>query len=107
MDVKKLFGQNLRARRKQCGLSQEELAEKTNVSAKHIGALETGSSFVSSDLLERFSTLLDQPVAAFFVDPTSKENKELRALISKSIDSEMQQFASSLKNVMSDILQAQ
>lgn len=106
MDVKKLFGQNLRTLRKQNGLSQEELAEKTNVSAKHIGALETGSSFVSSDLLERFSELLDQPVAAFFVDPTAQANLDRQALISSSIDKEMQSFATSLKNTMNAILQA-
>ncbi len=69
MTAKELFGTNLRARRKACNLSQEELAEKANVSAKHIGALESGKSFVSADLLDTFSALLHVPVAAFFCEP--------------------------------------
>ena len=66
MDVKHLFGKNLRSCRKLRGLSQEQLAEKVNVSAKHIGALESGSSFVSAALLEQFSAVLHVPLTAFF-----------------------------------------
>ncbi|MBQ0050604.1 MAG: helix-turn-helix transcriptional regulator [Treponema sp.] len=92
MDVKRLFGENLRKFRKEKGLSQEQLAEKTGVSAKHIGALETGISFVSSDLLEKFAELFDIPVSNFFMERTeilpndySSLMKELDLIISQKM----------------------
>lgn len=92
MDVKRLFGENLRKFRKKEGLSQEQLAEQAGVSAKHIGALETGVSFVSSDLLEKFSELFNIPVSNFFMEKTevlpndySSLIKELDSIISKKM----------------------
>ncbi len=71
MDIKKLFGANLRKYRKERALSQEELAEKADVSVKHIGALESGSSFVSAELLQTFCSILNVPPNFFFADESS------------------------------------
>ena len=67
MDIKKLFGANLRKYRKERSLSQEELAEKAGVSVKHIGALESGSSFVSAELLQTFCSVLGVQPHSFFM----------------------------------------
>ena len=67
MDIKKLFGANLRKYRKERALSQEELAEKADVSVKHIGALESGSSFVSAELLQTFCSFLGVQPHSFFM----------------------------------------
>ncbi|MBR5965563.1 MAG: helix-turn-helix transcriptional regulator [Treponema sp.] len=71
MDIKKLFGANLRKYRKERSLSQEELAEKAGVSVKHIGALESGSSFVSAELLQTFCSVLGVQPNLFFSDEKS------------------------------------
>ena len=71
MDIKKLFGANLRKYRKERDLSQEELAEKADVSVKHIGALESGSSFVSAELLQTFCSILNVPPNFCFADEKS------------------------------------
>ncbi|MCH5282333.1 MAG: helix-turn-helix transcriptional regulator [Treponema sp.] len=68
MDAKKLFGKNLRKYRKNSGFSQEQLAEKAGVSAKHIGSLETGSSFVSAELFETLCSILKVRAQFFFVE---------------------------------------
>lgn len=68
MNAKKLFGKNLRKYRKNSGLSQEQLAEKAGVSAKHIGSLETGSSFVSAELFETLCSILKVRAQFFFVE---------------------------------------
>lgn len=95
MEVKSLFGANLKFYRKQCGLSQEQLAEKAKVSAKHIGALETGISFVSAELLQSFSEILNVPVSDFFiVSPEEKTDRqkdsglieEINKIVSKKMD---------------------
>lgn len=70
MDAKRLFGENLKKLRKSAELSQEQLAEKVGVSTKHIGALETGVSFVSSDLLEKFAELFNTSISTFFMEKT-------------------------------------
>ena len=71
MDIKKIFGANLRKYRKERSLSQEQLAERAGVSVKHIGALESGSSFVSAELLQDFCAVLGVPAHFFFMEESS------------------------------------
>jgi transcriptional regulator with XRE-family HTH domain len=66
MDVKAVFGANLKFYRKQTKLSQEELAEKTEISVKHLSNIECGLTFVSADLLEKLSASLRVPVSTLF-----------------------------------------
>jgi transcriptional regulator with XRE-family HTH domain len=66
MDVKAVFGANLKFYRKQNELSQEELAEKAGISVKHLSTIERGLAFVSADLLEKLSSSLQVPVSTLF-----------------------------------------
>ncbi|GAB6392935.1 MAG: helix-turn-helix transcriptional regulator [Treponematales bacterium] len=66
MAVKEVFGKNLRYYRKLKRLSQEELSEKVDITAKHLSAIETGSSFVSAELLESLMRTLGVSASAFF-----------------------------------------
>ena len=88
-----MVGENLRKLRKDAKLSQEQLAEKAGVSAKHIGALETGVSFISSDLLERFSTLFNVHPSVFFYEREANASEmndsiiqEIEKIVSKKMD---------------------
>lgn len=72
MDVKKTFGQNLHLYRKAKKLSQEQLAEKLNISIKHLSTLETGKVFASAELIDKIATELHVSVSAMFY--CEKEN---------------------------------
>ena len=72
MDLKLLFGLNLKRYRKEMSLSQEQLSEKVDISVKHLSKIERGLTFVSSDLLEKISNILGVSVARLFC--TEKEN---------------------------------
>jgi len=72
MELKQLFGLNLKRYRKEMRLSQEELSEKVNISVKHLSKIERGLTFISADLLEKISTNLGISVARLFC--TENEN---------------------------------
>jgi len=67
MDLKFIFGENLKFYRKAKHLSQEQLSEKAGISVKHLSSIERGLTFVSADLLERLAISVEVPVFYFFV----------------------------------------
>jgi transcriptional regulator with XRE-family HTH domain len=73
MEIKKLFGLNLKRYRKEMRLSQDELSEKIDISVKHLSKIERGLTFVSADLLEKLSDNLGVSVARLFC----KENENI------------------------------
>jgi transcriptional regulator with XRE-family HTH domain len=73
MEIKRLFGLNLKRYRKEKRLSQEELSEKVDISVKHLSKKERGLTFVSADLLEKLSNNLGVSAARFF----NKENENI------------------------------
>ena len=68
MDVKTVFGENLKFYRKAKQLSQDQLSEKVDISVKHLSSIERGLNFVSSDLLEKLAFSIDVPIFYFFVN---------------------------------------
>jgi len=60
--VRKFLGQRLRALRKQHGLSQEKLGERSGLSGKFIGEVERGEKSISIDSLYRVSVALEVPL---------------------------------------------
>ena len=59
MSVKKLFGNNLHSYRKLRGFSQEQLAEKINISTTHMSHIETGSTKLSLQVLVDIAKVLN------------------------------------------------
>lgn len=55
----KMLGYRISNRRRKLNMTQEELAEKVNVTSKHISAIETGRSKTSVELLYDIATCLD------------------------------------------------
>lgn len=76
MDVKKLFGENLKKYRKKKKYTQEELAEKLDVGINHLANIEIGKKFVSADLLQKISKTLNVPYSALFYDPKQDTNND-------------------------------
>jgi transcriptional regulator with XRE-family HTH domain len=64
-----IFAQNLRAYRRQCGLTQAQLAEKADVSTHHIGMLELRRNYPTFDLVERLAAALNIEMYELFVEP--------------------------------------
>jgi transcriptional regulator with XRE-family HTH domain len=61
------FGKNLRAARLARGWTQEQLAEKANVSLNFLNMIERGERAPSFDNLERMAKLLRVPVHELFL----------------------------------------
>ena len=72
MEVRTLFGANLKRFRKEKHLSQEQLSEKVDISVKHLSKIERGLTFVSADLLDKLSNNLGVTIARLFC--TENEN---------------------------------
>jgi transcriptional regulator with XRE-family HTH domain len=68
MNIKSIFGENLKHYRKTKKLSQEQLSEKTGISVKHLSSIERGLTFVSADLLEKLAVSVEVPAFYFFVN---------------------------------------
>lgn len=60
--VRKFLGTRLRTLRKQRGLSQERLGERSGLSGKFIGEVERGEKSISVDSLYHVAVALDIPM---------------------------------------------
>lgn len=56
--LRRIFADNVRARRKEMGISQEELADRAHVHRTFIGAIERAETNVSIDNIARISSAL-------------------------------------------------
>lgn len=60
------LGRNIYKKRREKGLSQNQLAEKLDISREHLAKIETAKRCVSLGLLFDISEVLDVPVKDFF-----------------------------------------
>jgi len=98
MSIKAVFGANLRYYRKKRNLSQEELSELVDITPKHLSMIETGSAFVSADLLDRLTKNLGVSAAALFyaVDDAALDDSSL-GVIDRIIDRELAKATEAIK----------
>jgi len=66
MDITEKFGLRLKTLRKEKGLSQEELAERSGLNRPYISGIEKGKRNVSIETVEKLSQALNVPVRDFF-----------------------------------------
>ena len=66
MSLRAILARNLRQLRQAKGLSQEELADRADVTANYISSLEREEYAASVDVIERLSVALDVQPGAFF-----------------------------------------
>jgi transcriptional regulator with XRE-family HTH domain len=98
MGIKAIFGANLKHYRKRKCLSQEQLAELVDITPKHLSTIETGTTFVSAELLERITATLHVSASALFY--TAKENRTDESLFGKIdeiIEKELLKTSESIK----------
>ncbi len=82
-DTKKLIGERIKTLRRQAGLTQERLAEKVGLDARHLSRLEVGRNYPSLDSLERIAKVLNVPLVEFFQFPSLETTASLRAYLTK------------------------
>lgn len=90
IDIRKIFGANVRYYRKKAGYSQEQLAEKLEISTNHISVIETGGKFVTYKLLEKIVAIFNvMPAALFYTSGTAPYDDTLQNKINSIIEEEM------------------
>ena len=66
MDIRRLFGTNMRRHRLAAALSQEALAERMDVDRAHVSSMERGQQNITLTTLSEAARALCIPPAAFF-----------------------------------------
>jgi transcriptional regulator with XRE-family HTH domain len=66
MTITEKFGIRLKTLRKEKGLSQEELAEKSGLNRPYISGIEQGKRNVSLEVIEKLAEALGIEIRGFF-----------------------------------------
>ena len=99
MNVKGVFGKNLKFYRKEKKLSQEQLSENVDITVKHLSEIERGIVFASAGLMEKLAENLDIPIFAFFLtDNTIYYDNIMLARIQKEIVQNIEYTMNNIKN---------
>ena len=98
MNVKDIFGENLRHFRKLNKITQEELSERLGITPNHLSRIENGKSFVTAELLDALCVIFTISPAAFFYTPQEFIGDDsLFAKIDTIIDTEIEKLGTQLK----------
>lgn len=62
----KVLGKKIQKRRKDVGLTQEELGERVGISRAYMGYIEQGRYAPSLEVLEKIARALKSPIGFFF-----------------------------------------
>ena len=90
IDIRKVFGENVKHYRKKMGYSQEQLAEKLDISPNHLSVIETGGKFVTYKLLEKMVSIFNiMPSALFFVSGTAANDDTFQNKINEIVKKEL------------------
>ena len=81
----KLIGQRIKQARKRKNMTQEDLAEKLNVSIGYVSQVERGITKISLDLLGAISTILDCNVASLISESATLSNNYMMTEIIEAI----------------------
>lgn len=75
-----LVGQKIKNKRKQCGLTQEQLAEKCDISVSYIAHIERGTKSLSLETAVKVSNVLDVSLDYLILDELDSDNRIFSAL---------------------------
>lgn len=105
VNIRKIFGENVKKYRKQQGFSQEQLAEKLEISTNHLSVIETGTKFVTYKLLEKIILELDVlPSSLFQSTQTALNDNSLQNRINNVINQEIELTSERIKAKLCNIL---
>jgi transcriptional regulator with XRE-family HTH domain len=66
LKYRRILGDNIRTRRKRAGMSQEKLAEKSDLHPVYVSAVERGVKTISVDALLRIAKAVEAHPKVFF-----------------------------------------
>jgi len=69
-EIKICFGEAVKSRRRELGMSQEGLAERCDLSTKLIAGIEQGSRNITLMTIEKLALALDVPISTLFSEPS-------------------------------------
>ncbi len=97
INIRKIFGENVRYYRKQRGFSQEQLSEILEISPNHLSVIETGGKFVTYKLLEKIITVFNiAPSLLFYAKDAHTPDSSLQNRISTVIKTELENAHASI-----------
>ena len=103
-DTKASLGKRIRSLRRLNDLSQEQLGERANISAKYVGEVERGKTNLTIDILERISIVLNVSLPDLFDFHHELRRGELKkainSLIKDASDQDLQTILRILKSVL-------
>ena len=83
MDIKKLFGDNIRGYRKKIGWTQEKLGAEAKINSEHLSRLENGLENVTLESIQKLAKSLKvKPSILFIEESYHKTPEELRKALS-------------------------
>ncbi len=76
MDIKKLLGQRIKDLRKSLGMTQEQLAEKANISVTFIGLTERGINIPSIKTCDKIARAIGVSLSELFIFEGENEKEK-------------------------------
>ena len=67
-NIKELFGLNIKACRRNLGISQAKLAEMVDMAPNYLGLVECGKKFPSAEMIERIAIALGKDTPDLFTN---------------------------------------
>lgn len=68
MDLRKIFSDNVKYYRKLLGISQEKLAERSNLSTNYVGSIESRARRVNIDTIQKLAIGLQIEPSKLLID---------------------------------------
>ncbi|GHT87599.1 hypothetical protein FACS1894137_15100 [Spirochaetia bacterium] len=103
ISIREVLAANLKEHRRKQGITQEQFAEKANVSAHYIAMIEMCNTFPKPEMLERLAIALDlEPHQLFSVEAEPDEAFER---LRQAIIADMKQVMPDMEQIMTDIKQ--
>jgi transcriptional regulator with XRE-family HTH domain len=100
--IRDVLAENLKKNRRLRGLTQEQLAEKANVSSHYVAMVETRKTFPKPEMLELFAkTLSIEPHQLFSVENDLNESNER---LYKKIITEIKNMSIDIKQIVKETI---
>jgi len=71
--IREILAENIREYRRKIGITQSELAERTNISTNFMGMIEQERKFPAPEVLDRIAAALDIDSSELFITSVSPQ----------------------------------